>query len=106
MVCMMIVPESMAETANQYAASIDPESMGEAFTKRLRLIGSVESTHRYGGPNLVDENVIAAIRQLAQSTEFAGGIYHECSPENVRAEFEALLAEHGLEEIPAPEDPN
>lgn len=100
MVCMMIIPEYLTAAANAAAAQIDPTSEGEAFVKRLRLIGSTETTHRYSGPNLVDESVIAAIRQLALSPAFAGGIYHECPPDNVRAEFLALLAANGLEEIP------
>ena len=101
MVCMMIIPEAMREVANAAAAQIDPTSEGETFVKPLRLIGSTETTHRYSGPNLVDESVIAAIRQLAQSTTFAGGIYHECDPCHVRAEFLQLLAANELEEIPA-----
>lgn len=103
MVCMMIIPEAMRETANATAAQIDPTSVGEAFVKRLRLIGSTETTHRYSGPNLVDESVIAAIRQLALSPAFAGGIYHECQPGNVREEFLTLLAANGLEEVPQQE---
>ena len=100
MVCMMIIPEAMREVANAAAAQIDPTSEGETFAKLLRLIGSTETTHRYSGPNLVDESVIAAVRQLAQSPAFAGGIYHECSPENVRMEFDQLLTANGLEEMP------
>ena len=101
MVCMMIIPEAMREVANAAAAQIDPTSEGETFVKPLRLIGSTETTHRYSGPNLVDESVIAAVRQLAQSPAFAGGIYHECDPCHVRAEFLQLLAANELEEIPA-----
>ena len=101
MVCMLIIPEALREQANSLAAQIDPTSEGETFVKPLRIIGSAEVTHRYSGPNLVDESVITAIRQLAQSSTFAGGIYHECDPSNVRAEFLALIAANGLEEVPA-----
>lgn len=100
MVCMMIIPEYLVSAANAAAAQIDPTSEGETFVKPLRLIGSTQPTHRYSGPNLVDASVIDAIRGLAQSPGFAGGIYHECGPENVRAEFLQLLAANGLEEMP------
>lgn len=104
MVCMMIVPEALADAANAAAQQIDSTSEGEAFSLRLRTIGSTAATHRYSGPNLVDESVITAIRQLVQSTGFANaGIYHECGPENVRAEFLQLLAANGLEEMPTSE---
>lgn len=103
MVCMLIIPEAMRETANALALQIDPTSEGETFLKRLRTIGSIETTHRYIGPNLIDQSVIEQLRALAASPAFAEGIYHECPPDNVRAEFLALIAANGLEEVPPQE---
>lgn len=103
MVCMLIIPEALRETANALALQIDPTNEGETFLKRLRTIGSIETTHRYSGPNLIDQSVIEQLRALAASPAFAGGIYHECDPSHVRAEFLALLAANGLEEVPAEE---
>ena len=103
MVCMMIVPAVMRAAASAAANQIDPASKGQAFSLPLRLVGSADPTHWYCGPNLVDEEVIESIRSLVQSPMFSGGIYHECPPDNVRAEFLQLLAANGLEEVPPQE---
>jgi len=100
MVCMMIIPATLKPMAEEASAAIDPTSEGEAFTKSLRLISSTEVTHYYCGPNLTDQAVIEAIRRLAQQIQFANGFYHECPPENGRAEFVGFITQNGLEEIP------
>ena len=101
MVCMMIVPETLKETANTWALQIDPDGGDQSFSTPLRPIGSPEITHWYCGPNLIDQSVIDTIRSLVGSPLFLGGIYRECTPENVREEFSQWIAQLGLEEVPA-----
>lgn len=100
--CMIIVPHELLATANAFAASIDPTSIGDAFAKPLRLVGTTEVSHWYAGPNLTDQPVIDAIRQMTSGELFvaSGGIYYECDPLFTRASFLGLIEANGLEEIP------
>lgn len=97
---ILIVPNVLKPFAEIVSKQIDPTSAGEDFATPLRTIGSTTVTHWANLPNVTDEPVIAAIRQLSQAPEFEGGVYYECEPGSVRAQFLSLLAEHGLEEVP------
>lgn len=102
---IIIMPAAMKALAEAAARKIDPTSQGEDFATPLRTIGSESITHWANLPNVTDADVIAAIRQLAQSATEQGGIYLKCGPGSVRAQFLALIAANGLEEVPA-EDPS
>ena len=103
---ILIVPAAAKLQAEEFAHSIDPLSEGDSFTTPLRRVGENEITHYANLPNITDEPVIAAIRQLVNSDLFGqvGGIYAECEYLNARAEFQRLLSENGLEEIPPPSE--
>ena len=93
----------MAEAASK---QIDPQSLGEDFTTPLRPIGSAEITHYASLPNVTDEPVIAAFRQLVTSEAFlsGGGISTECEAPAARRTFVELIAANGLEQPPSSED--
>jgi hypothetical protein len=97
---IIIIPVALKSQAEAMSKQIDPTSVGEDFVTPLRTVGGTAITHWANLPNVTDEGVIAAIRQLAQAAAIQGGIYLECGPGSVRAQFLALLAEHGLEEMP------
>lgn len=97
---ILIIPAALKAYAEAASKQIDPTSVGDDFTKPLRTIGSGEITHYANMPNVTDEPVIAAIRQMSQSPVFTGGAYHECYETSARAQFLAVIAANGLEEIP------
>lgn len=100
---IVIIPGLMKAVAEAASKQIDPTSIGEDFVTPLKTIGSIEVTHFASLPNVTDEDAIAAIRQFASSESFiaAGGLCLECHPSKARSEFLALIAENGLEEVPA-----
>lgn len=100
---IIIVPVLLKPQAETFSKQIDPQSLGEDFTTPLRAIGVAEITHYVSLPNVTDESVIAAIRQLVTSDAFlaGGGISTECEADAARRMFVELIAANGLEEVPA-----
>lgn len=100
---ILIIPAILKPQAEAFSKQIDPLSVGEDFTTPLRLVGSSEPTHFASLPNVTDEPVIAAIRQLTASELFiaSGGLSRECTAPEARRTFLELLAANGLEEVPA-----
>lgn len=103
---VIIIHVSLKPQAEAFSKQIDPQSLGEDFTTPLRSIGSLTVTHYASLPNVTDEPVITAIRQLVTSDDFivGGGISEQCEPSTARRVFLDMLAENGLEEIPAGEE--
>lgn len=103
---IIVIPVSLKPQAEAFSKQINPESLGEDFTTPLRLIGSAEITHYASLPNVTDEPVIAAIRQLVTSEAFlaGGGISGECEAPAARRTFVELIAANGLEQPPSGED--
>lgn len=99
---IVVIPVSLKPMAEAASKQIDPQSLGEDFTTPLRMIGAAEITHYASLPNVTDEPVIAAIRQLVTSEAFVsgGGISTECEAPAARRKFVELIAAHGLEEVP------
>lgn len=103
---ILIIPAILKQQAEAFSKQIDPQSFGDDFTTPLRTIGSMAVTHYASLPNVTDEPVIAAIRQLVTSEAFlaGGGISQECEPPLARPTFVELIAANGLEEIPSEGD--
>lgn len=102
---IIVIPAALKPQAEVFSKQLDPISLGDDFTTPLRPIGSPEISHYASLPNVTDEPVIAAIRQLTTSVDFVlgGGLARECQATEARRNFLELLAENGLEEVPAEE---